>query len=253
MNTTFGMLAAAGLLLVRPAMLIMSSTMLGAIQAPAQLRLGLTILVALLLAPVVTLPASLSLGDLTLVIVREAAIGLALSLAIRVLLAAAEFAGHFVGYQIGLSIGSLIDPQRGVNNNILAILYANVAVIICFASNLHHMLLRALADSYRALPVGLGSLNDSLVKSVSDTIGLIFVLGVRIAAPVIVVLLMVELALGIVGRVAPSLNVITAGAPVRVIVGLLVLAASLGALPGLIGRYTPTLFQVASGTAETFR
>lgn len=103
---------------------------------------------------------------------REAAIGLALSLAIRVLLAAAEFAGHFVGYQIGLSIGSLIDPQSGVNNNILAILYANVTVIV-FSSNLHHMLLRALADSYRALPVGLGSLNDSLVKSVSDTIGLI--------------------------------------------------------------------------------
>lgn len=245
--------AGFGLLLVRPATLIMSSTLLGSLQAPPQLRLGLTILVALLLAPVVTLPAALTLGDLLLVVVREVAIGVALSLAIRVLLAAAEFAGHFAGYQIGLSMGSLIDPQSGVRNNVLAIFYANVAVIICFASNLHHMLLRALADSYRALPVGLGSVGDGLVRSVSDTLGLVFVLGVRIAAPVIVVLLLVELALGLIGRIAPSLNIITAGAPIRVIAGLLVMAASLGALPGLIGRYMPSLFQIASGTAQQFR
>ncbi len=71
-------------------------------------------------------------------------------------------------------------------------------------------------------------------------LGLVFVLGVRIAAPVIVVLLLVELALGLLARVAPSLNVMVAGAPVRLIVGLLVVAASVTALPALITRYVPT-------------
>jgi flagellar biosynthetic protein FliR len=249
----FATVAAFGLLLVRPGMLVMGTPFLGAVQAPPQLRIGLTLLLAIIIAPFVTLPVSLTAGQLALVVLREVAIGAALTLAIQVLIAGAEFAGHFVGYQIGLSIGSLIDPQSGVRNNILALLYANVTTIICLASDAHHALLRALTDSYAALPVGMGSVNASLATTVAHTLGLVFVIGVRIAAPVIVVLLLVELALGLLARVAPSLNVMTAGAPIRVIVGLLVLAASITALPSVIGRYVPSVFQLSAGTAQAFR
>ncbi|MEO7191690.1 MAG: flagellar biosynthetic protein FliR [Vicinamibacterales bacterium] len=247
-------LAAFGLLLVRPGVLVMGTSLLGAGHAPAPVRIGLTVLLALVLVPFVVLPLNLSVGELAIVIVRELAIGLALTMAIQILLAGAEFAGHFAGYQIGLSLGSLIDPQSGVRNNVLAILYANVVLVICFASNMHHQLLRALAESYQRLPVGLGGLpTDSLTTSVAHMLGNVFVIGVRIAAPVIMVLLLVELALGLLARVAPSLNVTTAGAPIRAIVGLLVVAASLNALPTLIGRYVPTLLRVAAETAQAFR
>ena len=80
-----------------------------------------------------------------------------------------------------------------------------------------------------------------------------FILGVRIAAPVIVVLLLVELALGLVARVAPSLNVMIAGSPIRVVLGLLVVALSVQALPGLISRFIPLTFQAAAGAAQAFR
>lgn len=249
----FSAVAAFGLLLVRPSMLIMGTSMLGGTHVPAMVRVGLTVLVALALAPFVSMPIGLSVPDLTVVIAREIAIGIALSLAIRVLLGAAEFAGHFAGYQIGLSMGSLIDPLSGVRNNILAILYANLAAVICLSLDLHHTLLRALVDSYRALPVGLGHIDASLASHVAQLMGMIFVLGVRIAMPVIVVLLVVELALGLLGRVAPALNVITAGAPIRVVVGLLIMAASLTVLPGLLSRYQATLFQMAASTAAAFR
>jgi flagellar biosynthetic protein FliR len=249
----FATIAAFALLLVRPGMLVMGTPLLGAVQAPAPLRIGLTLLIAIVLAPFVALPAALTMGQLVLVVLREAAIGAALMLAIQVLVAGAEFAGHFAGYQIGLSIGSLIDPQSGVRNNILALVYGNVVTIICLAANAHHALLHALADSYAALPIGGGGVDASLAASIARTLGLVFVIGVRIAAPVIVVLLLVEASLGLLARVAPSLNVITAGAPVRVIVGLLVMAASITALPGLIGRYIPTAFQAAAGVAQAFR
>jgi flagellar biosynthetic protein FliR len=250
---TLASLAALVLLLVRPGMLVMATPLLGAVQAPPLVRIGLTVLLAIILAPFVSLPAELSAGAITLVVLREAAIGLALALAVRVLVVAGEFAGHFAGYQIGLSLGSLIDPQTGVRNNVLAVLYAHVVTVICLATNVHHLLLRALADSYAALPVGLGGLGATLAGSVAEIFGLVFLIGVRITAPVIVVLLLVELALGLLARVAPSLNVMIAGAPVRVILGLLVIAASIGALPGLIGRYVPVTFQAAAGTAEAFR
>jgi flagellar biosynthetic protein FliR len=251
---TLASIAAVALLLVRPGMLVMTTPLFGAVHAPAHMRLGLTVLIAIVLAPLVSLPVSLGTGALTLVILREFAIGLALGLAIRVLIAAAEFAGHFAGYQIGLSLGSLIDPQTGVRNNVLAILYANLATVICLASNAHHALLRALVDSYAALPVGVGAgIGPNLATSVASLLGTIFVLGVRIAAPVVVVLLVVELALGLIARVAPSLNVMTAGTPIRVIAGLLVMAASLSVLPGLLGRAVPATLQAGAGTAEAFR
>ena len=251
--TALETVAAFALLLVRPGMLVMGTPFLGAIHAPAQLRVGLALLLALMLAPFVTMPPALSTGALTLVVLREVAIGAALTLVIRVLITAAEFAGQFSGYQIGLSIGALIDPQSGVRNNLLALLYANVTTVICFASNAHHALLHALADSYTALPIGAGGVDASLATSVAQTLGLVFILGVRIAAPVIVVLLLVELALGLLARVAPSLNVMTAGAPVRVIVGLLVVAGSMMTLPHVIGRYVPNAFQVSAGTMRAFR
>lgn len=249
----FSAVAAFGLLLVRPSLLIMATPVLGGPHVPVMVRLGLTVLAALALAPFVTMPVGLALPDLTIVVLREMAIGIALALALRVLIVAAEFAGHFAGYQIGLSIGSLIDPQSGVRNNILAILYGNLVAIICLSLDLHHALFRALADSYRALPVGLGHVETSLATHVAGLLGLIFVLGVRIAMPVIVVLLVVELALGLLGRVAPSLNVVTAGAPVRVLAGLIVMAATLTVLPGLIARYHAPAFQMAAAVAAAFR
>jgi flagellar biosynthetic protein FliR len=252
----FESLAGLSVLLVRPGMLIIGTPFLGGVYAPAALRVGLTVLLAILLAPFVQVPASLPLTGLAVVLAREVAIGLALAFAIRVLVVAAEFAGHFMGYQIGLSLGSLIDPQTGVRNSTLALLYANVAVVVCLSTDAHHALLRALADSYAALPVGLGGaagIDASLAGSVARLLGLVFVLGVRIAAPVVIVMLLVEVALALLARVAPSLNVMTAGAPVRIAVGLLVVAATVSVVPLIVTRSLPVVLDAAAAMAGAFR
>ncbi len=251
--TGFELAAGLALLLVRPGMIVMATPFFGALNAPTQVRVGLTLLLAVLMAISAPVPASLPATGLAVVILREIAIGLAIAMAVRVIIAAAEFAGHFIGYQIGLSLGSLIDPQSGVRNNVLALLYANVVVVLCLATNVHHTVIRALADSYTALPIGLGGIGDTVATSVARLLGVIFMLGLRISAPVVVVLVLVEFALGLLARVAPSLNVIIAGAPVRIVAGLLVLAASLVGLPALISRYVPTVFDLAAGLAAAFR
>ena len=99
----------------------------------------------------------------------------------------------------------------------------------------------------------MGGVDAALATHVAHMLGLVFVLGVRIAAPVIVVLLLVEIALGLLARVAPSLNVMTAGAPVRLAVGLLIVAATVTGLPALIGRYVPVALELAANTARAFR
>jgi flagellar biosynthetic protein FliR len=251
--TSFDDAARIGVLLVRPGMLIIGTPFLGAVSVPAVMRVGLTVLIALLLAPLVAVPTSLSAGTMGIVVLREVAIGLSLALAIRVLVFGAEFAGHFTGYSIGLSIGSLIDPQTGVRNNIFAVLYTNLAIVTIFMTNAHHRLLEALFDSYRAAPVGLGGVDPSLGGHVAHMLGLVFVIGVRIAAPVVVVLMVVELALGLIARVAPALNVMISGAPIRLAVGLLVAAATVTVLPQVVSRYVPTALKLAADTAQAFR
>lgn len=251
--TGFETTAALAILLVRPGMLVLATPYFGAAFAPAPVRVGATVMLALVLAPVVTVPAGLPAVGLTAVVAREVAIGLALAFAIRVLVAGAEFAGHFAGYQLGLSLGALIDPQTGVRNNVLALLYANVVIVICFVTNAHHSLLRALVDSYRALPIGFGGLSPDLAGAVAGLIGLVFVLGVRVAAPVVIVMLLAEIVLGLLGRIAPALNVMIAGAPIRLVAGLLVVAATMAFLPGVVSAYAESAFRLAAELAAGFR
>lgn len=249
----FDSVAGLAVLLVRPGMLVVATPFLGLVNAPALLRIGLTVFLAILLAPVVPVPAVTSASTLAMVLAREVAIGLSIAFAIRILVFGAEFAGHFAGYTVGLSMGSLIDPQSGVRNNILAILYANVALLTIFATNAHHHVIQAVVTSYTALPIGLGGISASLGGQVATMLGLVFVIGVRIAAPIVVVLLVVDVALALVGRVAPALNVMMSGAPIRLAIGLLVVAASITVVPELIRRYVPTVLSLGADTAQAFR
>ena len=151
----------------------------------------------------------------------------------RVLVAGAELAGHLSGFQIGFAYASLVDPQSGARNGVLSALYANLVVMVFLVIDGHHQLLQALAASYGALPIGAGgwAATGELAPLVARTLGTVFVIGLRIAAPVVLVLFIVEVALGLLSRVAPQLNLMVNAAPMRLFIGLAVLGATLASSP----------------------
>ncbi len=249
----FAAIARFGLLIVRPGMLIMASPAFGAPYAPAQARLGLTVLIALMLAPVVAVPVLSSPVGLGVLVAHELAIGLALAMAIRALVAGAEFAGHLTGNQLGLSMGAIINPQSGVRNNLISVLYTNLALLTFFAVNGHHAFLRTLSQSYVSLPIRAGGVDASLVRTVTQMLGLVFVLGLRLAAPVIVVLLIVEVALGLITRAAPALNIMAIGTPLRLMIGLLVVAALVPVVPPIVTRFITTVAELGMAAARAFK
>jgi flagellar biosynthetic protein FliR len=251
--TDFAPIAGFGLLLARPGMLIMTAPSFGGTYAPVHLRVGLTVLLGLLLAPVVPVPAVTSAVGLGLVIARELAIGFAFALGLRALIAGAELGGQLSGIQLMLSYGSVIDPQGGVRNNIIGTLYGNLTLLTIFIINGHHAFLRSLTASYTSLPIGAGGLDASLVRSVTDLLGIVFVLGIRLAAPLIVAMLVVELATGIVSRTAPAINLMSVSTPLRLIVGLLVVAGIVGVLPSLVTRFAATAAMLGVRAAGSFR
>lgn len=242
-----------GLLLARPGMLIAATPVVGGPFAPTHVRIGLAMLLALLSMPVVPVPQVASAGALVLVVGRELVIGLAMAMGLRAMVAGAQLGGHLSGSQLMLSYGSTIDPQGGVRSTLLAMLYGNLVLLTFLAINGHHMLLRGLAESYAALPIGAGTVDPSVAQGVMRLLGAVFVFGVRVAAPIIVVMLVVELGMGIVSRGAPSLNLMAVGMPIRLIVGLLAVAAVVPQLPALVRRFTEFFTAIAWQLTQGFR
>lgn len=242
-----------GLLLVRPGVLIALAPGFGDNYAPARVKVGLTVLIAIALMPSIATPA---LGDplpLVLIVAHEVAIGFALALGIRILVAGAQFAGHLSGFQMGLSYGATVDPQSGVRNPLLAVLFGNMAVLTFLMINGHHAFLRALRQSYADLPVGSGGIDGSLPDIVARLLGIVFTLGVRLAAPIVFVLLVVEIAMALLARSAPALNLMAAGAPVRLVVGLIVLAVMLPAVPSLVAGVSDAILRLSVQATAAFR
>jgi len=244
-----------GIMVVRPGALLMATPVFGAAFAPPLIRVGLLLLITFALAPVIALPADLGQTSTTLIAGRELLIGLGLSLSVRVLVAGAELAGHLSGFQIGFAYSSLVDPQSGARNGVLSVLYTNLVVMIFLVIDGHHQLLQALATSYSALPIG-GSAwtaTGELAPLVARTLGTVFVIGVRIAAPVVLVLFIVEVTLGLLSRVAPQLNISVNAGPLRLFTGIALLGATLAVVPDVIHTSVAPAFQLAARVAAAFR
>lgn len=246
-------LLAIGLLMVRPGTLILGSPAFGGAYAPAQVKVALTVLLAILLMPGASVPHASSTMGLALIVGREMAIGLALGLAIQALVAGAELAGHLAGFQMGLSYSAIVDPASGVRNNLIASLYGTIAMIVFLLTNAHHAFLRALSQSYESLPMGAGHVGATLPQAVMALLGLVFTFGLRVAAPIIVVLLITEVGLGLIARAAPGLNVMVIGAPLRLLIGLVLLAAVAPSAVGVVAGSLNSVLQLGVRFAEVFR
>jgi flagellar biosynthetic protein FliR len=241
------------MLLVRPGFLFLSAPVFGGGYAPVPLKVGLTLVLGVSLIPLVPLPEAVGPTGVFAVVLREAFIGLSLGLAVRVLVAGAEFAGHLAGFQLGFMYASVVDPQSGVRNGILSALYGTFALVIFFAVDAHHDVLRALVRSFEALPVGGGGLADGMPVLITRMLALVFVLGAQLAAPVVIVLLIAELALGLLSRAAPTLNLMAQGFPIRLLVGLLALAAVIKVIPGVVHGAIPRALELGVRLATLFR
>jgi hypothetical protein len=132
-----------------------------------------------------------------------------------------------------------------------------MALLVFFVTNAHHVMLRALVESYDVLPVGPGGLQGDLGGVVAAMLGHVIVLGLKMSLPVMIVLLLVEVALGLLSRVAPSLNLMMLGFPIRVVFALLTLAAILVAVEVLLVsvptiRLSPKFLEAAAALSTAY-
>lgn len=218
--------------------LISVAPMFGNVSVPARLKIGIGIMLAVIIAPTVpAFPATdpMSLSGL-LILTQQFVIGLSMGFAMRIVFAGVEMAGEISSMTMGLGFATFYDPQsRGFTSAISQFL-ALLTMMIYVASDLHLVLLSTLADSFTSLPISSAAMHGGGIHQLVNWGGRIFSAGVQLSLPIVAALLITNMALGILTRAAPQLNIFGIGFPITIGVGFTMLALSLPYLATPIGR-----------------
>lgn len=206
--------------------LVAAAPLFGNAAVPVSTKVSLGVLLAMIIAPTVpALPATdpMSMAGL-LILTQEMLIGLAMGFSIRIVFAAIEMAGEISSLTMGLGFASFFDPQTKGRSSAISQFLTMLATLMFLTVNGHLVLLAALAESFVSLPISASPINGGGFQQLAAWGGEIFRSGVQISLPIVAALLLTNVALGILTRAAPQLNIFGIGFPVTLGVGLLVLA-----------------------------
>ena len=203
----------------------------GATSVPPRVRIVLAAAVALLIAPMITIPAVAPLSAAGAVItVQQVLIGAALGFSLQILFEAVSLGGELLANSMGLSLAFNLDPQNGASTPTIGQLYTVLVTLIFLVLNGHLALIRTLVDGFRTLPIGTSGLGANGLWSVVSWGSELFSGALAVALPGVTALLIANLSFGVVSRAAPTLNIFSVGLPLSLVFGLLAIIAG---LPGL--------------------
>lgn len=158
---------------------------------------------------------------------HEVVVGMAIGFAVRLVFAVVELAGELMGLQMGLNFALFFDPTTSGQVSAVSRFFGNIMVLLFIALNGHLLVLQTVIQSYEAFPVGASLVGAAQKMPLHQFGSVLFSSALWLALPMIGILLMVNLTLGIVSRVAPQMNIFAVGFPVMLTVGLMTIAAGL--------------------------
>jgi flagellar biosynthesis protein FliR len=197
---------------------------------PATLKMGLAMVISLLFYSVVPVDLTrfpmdaISTG---LLILAEAMVGLTLGLCLRIFFGSVQLAGQVIGFQMGFAMINVVDPQSGANVSIMDQLGYWVCVVVFLMLNGHHIIITALINSFELVPVGVFMMQKIILVKLLDLAGGLFLLAVKIGAPVIAALFFVSVGFGLVSKFAPQMNVMIVAFPLKIVAGLFLFGLTL--------------------------
>src|SRR5262249_49646261 len=124
------------------------------------------------------------------------------------------------GMQMGLSIMNLVDPSTGASMPVIAQFYGLFATLLFFVLDAHHIFVRGIFMSFDLAPLGAPGFSPGIAVTLTTLVGKLFVMSVELAAPVMAALFLADVALGLVARTIPQMNIFTIGFPLKIALGL---------------------------------
>lgn len=188
---------------------------------------------------IVVYPVAMSYGTASLIpllgsdmgivilVLKEAAVGVVMGFTARIFFDAMTFAFSHMGTQMGFSMASAYDHHSEANTPVISQLIMILAMLLFLATDGHHFFVRALVDSYGAVPVGGFVLKKSVALHILETSGQVFWIGVKLSAPMALVIFLINCAFGIVAKAVPQINVLVVSFTVNILAGFLVITLTL--------------------------
>jgi flagellar biosynthesis protein FliR len=212
----------------RIAGMMLFAPLFGSSRIPRRVRVMLALVLAMALAPGLK-PTDLPTNTwlLTAGIAGEMAFGLAMGMIQSFVFIAAQWGGEIIGQQMGFNLSEVFDPQFGAQGSIVGDLYFMLALVVFLTVGGHHAMLLGVRDSFDSLPLLSLGVNAPLFDTLIGFFQAATLLAIRLAAPMLVTMLVVDLALGLIGKMMPQLNVMAMGLSLRSALGLVVVILGL--------------------------
>ncbi len=206
--------------------------------APASVKAGFALLFSLALVPGVTPLAGAvpeSLAALSLIVGKNVLFGLAIGFIVQILFACVQIGGQISDTQMGFGFINLVNPISQQQSSVMGTFLQQMALTLFLLANGHLVLLGAMRESFQSFPPGVGG-HAMMVPNIAAVVQATCVLGLRIALPTIGILLTTDIALGLVARTVPQINVFMVGAPVKILVGMATMILILPVMALVVGQ-----------------
>ena len=243
-----------GLALLRVASFLMTWPVFSAINIPGHIKILFAVSITFCIFHVI--PRTGLVGQtyetgLFWLAMKETLIGLILGFTSRLLFYAVESGGNLIAVSMGLASASVFSPSSGTSTPVLEKFYVVLLTLLFLGLNAHHTFLSAMVESFTVIPISSAGIDLALFgsqKGGGEMIQAVMVSGIKMAAPIMVVIFFLNVAMGIIGRAVPQINVLVTSLPVNIMAGLIVMVVTLPALVVILDRdmisFTDILFRL---------
>ncbi len=231
--------------LMRIGAVFMAAPIFASRQVPVRWRAALTLVITLIVMPILP-PAPVVetfSHEAMLIALQQIAIGVMMGFMLQLVFAAVVFAGQVMAYSMGLGFASMMDPQNGVQVPVVSQFYLILVTLLFLVLNGHLILIELVIDSFQTMPIAVDGLSRNTLWDIAIWGGRVFSGGLLIALPLVTALLVVNLGMGIITRAAPQLNIFAVGFPMTMMIGFVVMWATLPNVLHNFGELVSESFQ----------
>lgn len=245
-----GQIIAFALVFLRVIAMLISWPVFGTPTVPIHVKVLLAVIFSVLLFPTLHFDNAdlIQIGDeIIFLAIRELAVGLTLGFLMRMFFFAITIAGEIISVSIGLASAQLYNPVMGSQSNVVEQFEMMLATLFFLSVNGHHVFIDGLAQSFEMVPVAAVGLKTQAYGGIAEIVKDVFVMGIKISAPVMVAVFLANIAMGVIGRAVPQINVLVTSMQVTTLLGLAVMIVTIplfvGEMNGLVEVMASRLFQ----------
>jgi len=213
---------------------------------PTPFKIGLSFFLSLIMVTSVDSVNMTIDGMYLLLLIKEMSVGLFIGLIAYIILSAVQIAGGFIDFQMGFAIANVVDPQTGAQSPLIGQYFYILALLFLLSVNGHHLLIDGIFFSYEFIPLEafVPFQNETIVDFIIDTFNKMFLIAFQVSIPIVGCLFLVDVALGIIARTVPQLNVFVVGLPLKIFVSFVAIFIFLGLYTTLVKKLFTSMFNV---------